>query len=1536
MNKNKLIAMMVVPAVIAPSVVQAQSTMNYDMDEKEINNYSSDTRYKETQLEQGAGTTAAYNWQEKEDEFVDGFRYKTLEPNSTSPDRTKWGIEIEFDKEKSQRTYTDFIFSNSGLLGNYLNAGNISANDVGVNLSKKDNFKDSTYKPQANLDITSSVRQRNLNLYSTKEDLKHINSIENKNTVMNWQGKYTQEVTTTSGPRATQSSSSFFSFSVNPWPNENDKLSPLKLNGTHDKKEYVKGQDIKTEIKIDNLDENAKERIAGQVYNPVTGKLIKEADVYLDEDGFIHVKLPKGVVNEDGTENKDSIFNQNDYKALQNLDVKIFARPRTKAEFEKIVNDRAEELGDDAGFYTPTGAGTKTIDHNGKDVEVDLQGIDRYDHYNLIGSFKIQLDDTRYYDQGFIDSNKDDISKNISSKVKSGEPLSIDLYQPEDKKDNEYQRDADFMKKLVEDKNAFAKIDLSFVEKENEGKAEKDKWKVEYDKALTKITVTPPKSAKAGDFMAIPITYTYTNGSTDNHWFHFVVQETDNNKPEYFAKVGLRGSTLTNKPSLPDDEISLKKRQPVSYELLDTNTYKDNKGNTWANPKIDEKTGEVTIDVPKENIEGGENIFVDVKVNYLDENGEPHYEIIKAQFVAKAKYEGTFTYEEEQKIAFETKVELDDSLPVGEQKITQEGKPGTKSRTITQKYENGKLLDQEVGNFTIKEEPVEQIIKVGSKTEGTHEHIEETPFKYTVIEDENLKKGEWKEEVKGAKGSRTTKWTIINSKIVGEPQTTITEPVDAVIRVGKGTLNGEHTTEEEQTIANKTKIEFDDSLPAGEQQVVQEGKQGKQTRKVTLTLEDGKVTNTEYGDYETIEEPEDRIIKVGSKTEGTHEHTEELPFQTKVVYNKDLKKGEWKYKQEGQLGQLKTTWTIENSKIVGEPITERKEPVDAIIEVGSQDFTGVVENKEETETSFTVKVVENKELPAGQSKIKQEGKPGKTIFEYKQAIKNGQADGEPEKKETVVEKPVEHIIEVGTKPAENNKEYAKDVNVVIEYVFDDTKEKGYFETGELIKGKVETKIVNRYNPETGEIETTEEELVTEAKQKVIIGTKDYTGSYEYECNDTLPFDVEVREDPNLPKGEKKIIQEGKPGNKYFKYKQELKNGQPVGDPEKVEEKITEEPVNEIVVVGTGKLDGETTSTVEREIPYETKIIYDENLEVGNTVVEKEGIVGKEKVTITQKVEDGKPVGEPKETVEKIKDKEDRVVRIGIKPVVIENETPFETEYIYNPELGPDEQVEKQEGKTGKLITKINFNKDTGMIETSQEEIESVKRIVEYGSKTSGKVTLTKELPFEVEIVEDPTMEVGKQETVQEGELGESQVTVTIENGKEVNREEEITRKPKKKIIKIGTKCKCDDITPDKPEDDKSDKNDDKPSDENNKPNKPKEDEKPNKPSEENDKSEDDKPNKPKDNKTDKDDDKPSNSNKDDDKPSDSNKPKDISTDNEKPSVEKTKNKDDNKPKKVTSKNESSDDKVKTGITGTLGIGATLIAALTAYKVSKKK
>lgn len=62
------------------------------------------------------------------------------------------------------------------------------------------------------------------------------------------------------------------------------------------------------------------------------------------------------------------------------------------------------------------------------------------------------------------------------------------------------------------------------------------------------------------------------------------------------------------------------------------------------------------------------------------------------------------------------------------------------------------------------------------------------------------------------------------------------------------------------------------------------------------------------------------------------------------------------------------------------------------------------------------------------------------------------------------------------------------------------------------------------------------------------------------------------------------------------------------------------------------------------------------------------------------------------------------------------------------------------------------------------------------------------------------MEVGQEEVVQEGELGEEETTVIIENSKEVSRDTEITKEPVKRIIKIGTKCKaCEPQKPCEPE-----------------------------------------------------------------------------------------------------------------------------------------
>lgn len=271
---------------------------NYSEDEKKIKDYSKEERYRSTQMEQGNGPTDTSTAPDMESK--DGFSYKTLEPSGSSEDKTKWGLEMEFDKEKGQRTYTDFSFTNSGNQADVLDTGNISANEVGDKLSEKGNFNDPTYKAKAEVEITGSRVQRNENLYSTEEDLKHINNVNTKDpTIIAWEGKYKKD--NANGLKATKGPNSSFTFSVNPWPNENDSLQLMKLNGEYNEKVFVQGQEFDTGIRIDNVDDNAKERLVGQVYHPTTGEIVPGASAYIGENGTIHIKMPKGALKKDPT-----------------------------------------------------------------------------------------------------------------------------------------------------------------------------------------------------------------------------------------------------------------------------------------------------------------------------------------------------------------------------------------------------------------------------------------------------------------------------------------------------------------------------------------------------------------------------------------------------------------------------------------------------------------------------------------------------------------------------------------------------------------------------------------------------------------------------------------------------------------------------------------------------------------------------------------------------------------------------------------------------------------------------------------------------------------------------------------------------------------------------------------------------------------------------------------------------------------------------------------------------------------------------------
>ena len=1596
---------------------------NYGEDEKKIQDYNESERYKETDLQPG-DTNQTLN---KTDDKVekDGLKFETKNPSADSPSKTEYGYQITIDKKTGQRTYTKVYVSDSGLVPAPL--GEKPMMDKGGKLTPES--PEVTFKPDENGEMTNAGRQRNYNYEADEDTLKHINNKDNPSTSFGMKDNYTKE-----NPGVKFFGDNFtIGYKVNPWPNENDKLELLKLNGQYNDKVFVQGQDIDTGIKVDNIDESAKERLVGQVYNPVTGEIVPGASAYIGENGNIHIKMPEGALKKDENGktviNEDSIFNTPDYKALQNLDVKFFARPRTADEFTKIA-ETPDKFGE-TGTYTETGAGTADISHKGNKVTIDKQGIDRYDHYNLIGDFKLNLDDTRYYDQSFIDGNKEDTSKNTSSAVKPGEPFEVKIYEPEGA--GEYHKSSKEMNDAEDRGEAAGKVILDFVNKINEGKEDKDQWKLTLTEGdIGKFSITPPKSAKAGDFVAVPVEYTYTNGSKDTHWFHFVVQESDNNRPEYFAQIGFKGDTLTSTPTIPHDEASQKKNQPKTYEIV-PGTYKDSAGNVWDNITVDKETGVVTAVVPESaEIKGGENLYVDVKVNYRDENGIEKEETVKAQFIARPKYQTEVTKEYESKIPFKTNVVYDDTLEAGkvvetpgtagEQKLTfkqvvingkkgiidengvfQEGKEAVTSEIITPavdgevrigtkpaettveiprglEYEldytrkdgdpevieegNDGLVtitttrDPETGEIkvtkTVTTEAKNKKIKIPAKTEGTVVDTDEIPFGYTVEFDPDFYTNypdatdNYKIVKDGVAGTNKKTWTIVNSKIVGNYVLEKTDPVNAVIKVGQkdytGTVNNTVTkevpftvkvvenpnleagktnvkqegkagsrtyeysgeivngrlkddtnfTEKELTdayvaptehiieigtkpveneksvesevgvdvewvfdenkglgtievsdltpgkvttrtrnkynpetgrietiqetvvekgkrkvivgmqnyngefeevknniIPYETEIVFDDTLKAGEKVIDQAGENGETVTRTKRRIENGKVVSSEEPVVEKTKDAKKQIIRVGTMTEGPHSHTEKLPFETKVEVNPELKKGEWRYKtvdgaeQKGKLGSRTTEWTIVNSKIQGEPKVTEDKPVDAIIEVGSADFEGEVKHKEHFEIPFEVEIVYNHDLPTGTSNVKQQGVKGSYDVEYKQAIKNGEATGEMTKTESNKVEAKKHIIEIGTKVETPENNYSKDVEVEIEYVYDDTKDKGVVETGELTPGKVETKVVDKYNPETGKVEQTTEEVVTKAKQKVIVGTKDFTGTYEYKKTCPLPFEVEVKEDPTLSKGETVVDQKGVAGSKTTSYKQDIRNGEAVGEATKIGEEVTVNPTKHIVRVGTKALTGTNEKVVDKAIPYETKVIYDENLEAGNRVVDNEGKDGKERVTTTITSIDGNIEVNSEGKV--LMPKEDRVVRVGIKPVVKDEEIPQDTTYTHNPNLEAGTINKISDGTPGKVTITTTFNKETGKLETKVERTEPTKAVYEYGSKTTGEVKVKSDIPYEVEIIEDDTMDAGTHKVEQEGEKGEKETTIVIENSVEKSRADKTTKEAKKEIIRVGTK-----------------------------------------------------------------------------------------------------------------------------------------------------
>lgn len=1078
-------------------------------DEAKIANYSEKERYRSSELPQGNGVQKDLSNEEK-GETIEGFKYDTVNPEASDKDKKSYGIEISVDKDKAERTYTYIGISDT-------KQPNPSANGAKDALAKGEKLiaEETTFQPEGKLNINGS----DLTVELTANDLKTINSVESHKSIIAWQGKYKKN-TTASNKQYLVGDNFVIKFAVNPYPNENNALGIMKVETEKLSKEryFVKGQLIRTGAYISNAFADDMTRIAGEVYHP-DGTVLKDAKAFLVTDsnlekykkelnlsdlkvGEILFNMPKGALDD-----ANSVFNTEKYKGIQSLTVKMYARPRTGDEFrhalpekDKLIPGKTEDSSEENIFYTENGsytgpvAGTREIIHNGEKVTIDKQGIARYDHYNLLGELSINLDDTKYHDQVF-DMKVDKPTDKMTS-VEAGKPLTININDDFDKNESPSRETTESMNALKKAGNTKGELDPEFLEKAKEAG-----WEITLTKGdISKFTVKAPKTAQAGDFIAIPITYTYTNGSNDTHWFHFVVKDTVNNKPEYYAPVGLPGESLKTEPIIKADP---KKNAPASYELEGTE-FKDDKGNVWKNVKVDPNTGVVTADIPDDaNFKGGEKLFVPVKVKYTDpKTKKESFEYVKAQFIARAKYQTEVVHTYEKEIPFATKEEIDENLPAGEIVVDAPGMVGRKTYSFKQVVVNGQkgILDEN-GKFV--------------------------PGETKFILEEKIEK----------------------------------EKADRKVRIGVKPL--------ENTLSVPKPVEyiFDDTKPAGEETVEDEGT-------------DGVITVT------TTRDP-----KTGKITVSNQVTTEAKP--------KKIRRGTM--------------------------------------------VTGTVSHEEKQEVPFAVEIIEDENLEPGKTELVQAGVPGSKIIKYTQKTKNGQADGEAVKEELTAKAvaPTKQIIKIGKKKTNNQKNVESNVPVEIEYVYDHTLPVTTAKTGEVTPGKVETIVTNEYNPQTGKLETVEKTVVTPAKQKVIIGTKKFTGELEHKLKEIVPFATKIEFDDTLKVGEQKIAEAGENGEKEKTVKQKFSDGKETGT-ELTNEQITKVKKDRVIKVGT-LTEGKHTHT--EDIPFAYTVEYDENMPAGNYEVVREGTKGTRTTEWT--IKNSKLDGEATVTETKAVN---AVIKVGKKPV----------------------------------------------------------------------------------------------------------------------------------------------------------------------------------------------------------------------------------------------------------------------------------------------
>ena len=391
----------------------------------------------------------------------------------------------------------------------------------------------------------------------------------------------------------------------------------------------------------------------------------------------------------------------------------------------------------------------------------------------------------------------------------------------------------------------------------------------------------------------------------------------------------------------------------------------------------------------------GEDGQKEVTTNTVSVNGvDVHKEVVHEEVVNPAVHDVTYISEEayNKKVASQdlkeikveetteatteniTKPNTENTTEVTTESTTEKASENTKEEVSPNTTEKVSPNTTEKVTPNITEETTEHHIK---EREVTKEERNTAPkvlkFKTTVIEDENLLEGQVSIEQLGVNGSEYDVYqdTFVDGNLVSSTiiRTVTTEPVNQIERHGtkKDETKGPGPNEEvretlhedkrgipgaesvqkivKETTTKDLKIDvvYDETLPEGTEEVLEEGKA--ETTEITykITSVNDEVISKEKMNEEITQQAVARVVKRGTgKTTKSYDNTiTKIPFETETIQDNTLLPEESYTKQEGLPGSEVTEYelTYMNSKLVSKEVTSThriKEPTKEIKVVGTK------------------------------------------------------------------------------------------------------------------------------------------------------------------------------------------------------------------------------------------------------------------------------------------------------------------------------------------------------------------------------------------------------------------------------------------------------------------------------------------------------------------------------------------------------------------------------------------------------------------------